>query len=237
MVIRGKNLLLATVLLLLYSFPSLVYGINDLQENYYFKISAGMTKPKGELNIESAKKILKADFYPEFQELKNAIVNRNSTIYEISLGMYCTRSIRLEVGLQYVSNLSFGGDISLVGNADIKINNYNIGAEEYIPTTAGMIKGYWHIIDLFNIVSVFATGGIGAYGINISHEPMFIVPGLLIGGGLSLSISRINFDVECNYASLSVKNDLLPINSQSLGKFMLHSLYGYNILGSIRFDF
>lgn len=234
---RIKKVLLAITLLSLYSFPSVASDIECYGRNYYLKISMGITKPTGQFSIENSKNILDNDWRTNFQMINDAITNRSSTIYGISLGMNCTQSIKLEVGGQYVRGLQFGGDIEAV-DQDIKVSNHKVGSDidGGISGVGGMIKVYWNIISVFDIVSAFATGGLGMYGLNMSHEPMSVFPGFLVGGGVSLNISRIHFGIECNYTSLSVKENS-KIDSQSLGQMKLNNLYGYNILGSVWVDF
>lgn len=234
---RIKKVLLAVTLLSLYSFPSVASDIECMHRNYYLKISMGMTTSTGQFSIENSKNILDNNWRTNLQVINDAITNRSSTIYGISLGMHCTQSIKLEVGGQYIKNLQFGGDIEAV-DQDIKVNNHKIGSDidGGISGVGGMIKVHWNIISLFDIVSAFATGGLSVYGLNISHEPMLVFPGFVVGGGVLLNISRIHFGLECNYISLSVKENL-EINSQSLGQLKLNNLYGYNLLGSVSVDF
>lgn len=234
---RIKKVLLAVTMLSLYSFPSVASDIECYGRNYYLKISMGMTTSTGKFSIENSKKILDNNWSTNLQMINDAITNRSSTIYGISLGMNCTHSIKLEVGGQYVRGLQFGGDIEAV-DQDIKVSNHKIGSDidGGISGVGGTIKAHWNIISIFDIASAFVTGGLSVYGLNISHEPMLVLPGFVVGGGVLLNISRIHFGLECNYTSLSVK-DNLEINSQSLGRLKLNNLYGYNMLGSVSVDF
>lgn len=234
---RIKKVLLAVTMLSLYSFPSVASDIEYGHRNYYLKIFVGMTMPTGQFSIENSRDILDNDWRTNIQMINDAITNRSGSIYGISLGMNCTQSIKLEVGGQYIKNLQFGGDIEAV-DQDIKVSNHKVGSDidGGISGVGGMIKVYWNIISVFDIVSAFATGGLGMYGLNMSHEPMSVFPGFLVGGGVSLNISRIHFGIECNYTSLSVKENS-KIDSQSLGQLKLNNLYGYNMLGSVWVDF
>ncbi|KJW06392.1 hypothetical protein OTUT144_1575 [Orientia tsutsugamushi str. UT144] len=234
---RIKKVLLAITLLSLYSFPSVASDIECYDRNYYLKISMGITNSTGQFSIENSKNILDNDWRTNLQMINNAITNRSSAIYGMSLGTHCTQSIRLEVGGQYIKNLQFGGDIEAVDQG-IKVSNHKIGSDidGGISGVGGMIKVYWNIISVFDIVSAFATGGLTVYGLNMLHEPISVFPGFLVGGGVSLNISHIHFGFEYNYTSLSVKENL-EINSQSLGQLRLNNLYGYNVLGSVWVDF
>ncbi|WP_231840746.1 hypothetical protein [Orientia tsutsugamushi] len=208
--------------------------------SYYVKLYAGRSScVPSELDFSGLDNDPNLRILTEMINVANEYAH--SPIFGLSLGMYCTRSLMLELSLSYMQHMIFGCDVSMnTPRGLIKFTNLPMGAfvkaiadltESSFPSTSAAGKLYWDMCS-GKLGSLFVTGGLCIQYVQM-QEKVFL-PGGIVGVGAAINITEsvsLNGEINCTYLSGSFSSLL------SNDSFKIESWYGYNMLLGIKYNF
>lgn len=261
---KMRKFWLAIALSLPCSLPAVAYDLNDLKKleeleqlkkfqqlqqlkheeeravSYYVRLyGGGSSCVQEELDFSGP---VDASDRSMFAEISNAANQyARSPIFGLSLGMYCTKSLMLEVSCSYMKNMIFGCDMDISTTRGlIKVKNAPLGAfvkaiadltETSIPSVSAECKLYYDICS-GSFGSIFVTGGLCVQSIlgdaTIINNKV-ILPGSTVGAGAAISIIKntsLTIEINCIYLSSShlFRNEDVK----------MECLYGYNVLLGVK---
>lgn len=211
---------------------------------YYVRLYAGCSSCiQGEPNIPASFDHSSRNFLTQLSNFANQ--HASSPTFGLAVGMYCTKSIRLEATLNYTKEMVFGCDMCFnTTEGQIKLENVPLGTvmkaiadltSTSLPSALVECKLYW---DMFSgsIGSVFATGGVCAqYLFTDTETPInnrAILPGSTVGLGAAINITKsISLTVELNGVYLSSSHLHYGDNVK------VESWYGYNSVAGLKYNF
>lgn len=271
---KMRKILLAIALSLPYSLPAIAYNLSDLEKleklekleelkklrrlqqleqeakteglqfepSYYFRLSAGgsscvQEEPKIPASLSNAGNLL----------LMSNLAKRHGHSFAcgVSLGMYCTKSLRVELGLNYMQNMIFGCDMAVnTGGRWVKLKNIPLGVlakvagrlmSVSIPSAALECKLCWDVFS-GSLGSFFVTGGACMQSLftdpETQIEDQFVLPGNTVGIGAALNITQnTSLTLEVNAIYLTSSHLLEDANVK------IESWYGYSSLVGVRYSF
>ncbi len=256
---------LAIALSLPCSLPAVAYDLSDLRRleeleqlkrlqqlqqleqeekvaNYYFRLYGGRSScVQEELDCSGPVDASDRRILVETSNFANQYAN--SPIFGLSLGMYCTRSLMLELSCSYTENMIFGCDMDISTTRGlIKVKNVPLGAfvkaiadltETSIPSVSAECKLYYDIWS-GSFGSFFVTGGIciqSIFGDTTIINNKVILPGSTLGVGAAISITKnTSLTMEINGTYLSSSHLFSDENVK------IESLYGYNVLLGVKYN-
>lgn len=169
----------------------------------------------------------------------------NSPTVGLSLGMYCTSSLRLELAVSYMQNMIFGCDVDLnTTRGWIKLQNVPLGAcikaianltSTSLPSVSVECKLYWDLIS-GSLGSFFVTGGICAQSLcgdttTLTNNKV-IFPGSILGIGAAINITQ-NTSLTAEISGVYLNSSHLFSNEN----ITIKSWYGYNSLLGLKYNF
>ncbi|WP_232489001.1 hypothetical protein [Orientia tsutsugamushi] len=208
--------------------------------SYYFRLYGGRSScVQEELDLSASVNASDRRIFTEVSNFANQYAN--SPIWGLSLGVYCTRSLMLELSLSYMQNMIFGCDMDISTTRGlIKLKNVPLGAcikaiadlaETSIPSVSAECKLCWDICS-GSFGSLFVTGGIciqSIYGDTTTMNNKVILPGSTVGIGAAISITKsTSLTMEINGICLSSSHVFRNENIK------IESLYGYNVLLGVK---
>ncbi|WP_342638823.1 hypothetical protein QU600_000947 [Orientia tsutsugamushi] len=210
--------------------------------SYYFRLYGGRSScVQEELDLSASVDASDRRILTEISNFANQYAN--SPIFGLSLGMYCTRSLMLELSLSCMQNMIFGCDMDISTTRGlIKLKNVPLGAcvkaiadltETSIPSVSAECKLYWDMCS-GSFGSVFVTGGIciqSIFGDATIINNKVILPGSTVGVGAAISITKnTSLTIEMNGTYLSSSH--LFSNED----VKIEGLYGYNVLLGVKYN-
>ncbi|KJV76561.1 hypothetical protein OTSTA716_0726 [Orientia tsutsugamushi str. TA716] len=212
--------------------------------SYYFRLYGGQSSCiPGGTDIPASVSTSDRRILSGLSDLANQYTN--SLACGLSLGMYCTRSLRLELALNYMQDMIFGCDVDINTNTGwVKLKNVPLVA--FIKAAANLVsislpssslecKLYW---DMFSgsFGSFFVSGGICMQSLFANAETLtqnkVLLPGSTVGLGAAINITQntsLTIEVSGIYLSSSHLLDEEDIK--------IESWYGYNSLVGFKYNF
>lgn len=207
---------------------------------YYFRLYGGRSScVQEELDFSGPVDTSDRRMLAETSNFANQYAN--SPIFGLSLGMYCTRSLMLELSCSYTKNMIFGCDMDISTTRGlIKVKNVPLGAfvkaiadltETSIPSFSAECKLYYDICS-GSFGSLFVAGGIciqSIFGDTTIINNKVILPGSTLGVGAAINITKnTSLTMEINGTYLSSSH--LFSNED----VKIEGLYGYNVLLGVK---
>lgn len=267
---KMRKFWLAIALSLPCSLPAVAYDLSDLKKleeleqlkrlqqlqqleqeekiagysGYYVRLYGGRSScVQEELDLSASVDASDRRILTEISNFANQYAN--SPIFGLSLGMYCTRSLMLELSLSYMQNMIFGCDVDInTTRGLVKLKNVPIGACAKaiadltgisIPSVSAECKLYWDMCS-GSLGSIFITGGICIQSIIFGVDTTtlnnkVILPGSTIGAGAAINVTQ--------NTSLTISINGTYLNSSHLFRnedVKIESLYGYNVLLGVKYN-
>lgn len=207
---------------------------------YYFRLYGGRSScVQEELDFSGPVDASDRRMFAEISNFANQYAH--STIFGLSLGMYCTRSLMLELSCSYMESMIFGCDMDISTTRGlIKVKNVPLGAfvkaiadltETSIPSVSAECKLYYDICS-GSFGSIFVTGGLcvqSTFGDATIINNKVILPGSIVGVGAAISITK--------NTSLTIEMNGTYLSSSHLFRnedVKMECLYGYNVLLGVK---
>nr|WP_231103123.1 hypothetical protein [Orientia tsutsugamushi] len=209
---------------------------------YYFRLYGGRSScVQEELDFSGPVDTSDRRMLAETSNFANQYAH--SPIFGLSLGMYCTKSLMLEVSCSYMKNMIFGCDMDISTTRGlIKVKNVPLGAfvkaiadltETSIPSVSAECKLYYDICS-GSFGSIFVAGGLcvqSTFGDTTIINNKVILPGSTVGVGAAINITKntsLTMEINGTYLSSShlFRNEDVKIEG----------LYGYNVLLGVKYN-
>ncbi|KJV71101.1 hypothetical protein OTSTA716_2372 [Orientia tsutsugamushi str. TA716] len=266
---KMRKFWLAIALSLPCSLPAVAYDLSDLKKleeleklerlqhlqqlkqeekiaSYYFRLYGGYSScVQEELDLSASVGASERSILREISNLANQYAN--SSTFMVSLGMYCTRSLMLELSLGYMQNMIFGCDMDInTTRGLVKLKNVPIGAFAKaianltgfsIPSVSAECKLCWDMCS-GSFGSIFITGGICIQSIILGvgtttlNNKVIFLPGSTIGAGFAINVTQdTSLTISINGTYLHSSHLLSNENVK------IEGLYGYNLLLGVKHNF